>query len=117
MTELVYEQIQPLTKSEATIAFNSGDSRQITMALLGTAYYLDDWQWVQDQCLRFLSSTDRNVRTIAVISLGHLARIHSKLDTEKVYPILAGLKSDPEIGDEVTQTLEEIEWFLAHPET
>jgi hypothetical protein len=117
MTDLVYERIEPLTKAEAEIAFDTGDPEKTIMALLSSAYYVDDWRWVQDRCLQFLDNPNSQVRNVAVVSLGHIARIHSTLDKEKVRPVLEKLRNDPEIGDEVSQTLEEIEWYLAHPET
>jgi hypothetical protein len=116
MTELVYEEIKPITKSEVEAALITGDSDNIIIAMLGAAYYIDEWRWVQNHCLGLLGNADTNLRNIAVVCLGHIARIHGTLDKEKVLAALEKLRNDPQIGEEVSNSLEEIEWYLSHPE-
>ena len=115
MTDLIYDEIGPISKTDAINVFASGDSRRVVMALLSAAYYIKDWRWVQDNCLRFLNDPDLDVRNVAVTCLSHIARIHGTLEKEKVIPVLNGLVKDPQIGEEVAYTLEEIEWFLTCP--
>lgn len=117
MTDLIYEEIKPITKVEAQAVLDAGDSQKIIMAMLGAAYHIDDWRWVQDHCLELLDSANPDLRNIAIICLSHIARIHEILDKEKVLPALERLLNDPQIGEEVSYTIEEIEWYLSHPES
>jgi hypothetical protein len=86
-------------------------------ALLSAAYFIDDWRWTQDRCLDALSSpdSDPDFQNVAILCLGHIARIHSALDTDKVIPVLKALVSNEQLGSEASQTLDDIKWFLAHP--
>ena len=117
MTELIYQPVEPITKAEADVSLDSGDPPKIISALLGAAYHINDWRWVQDRCLSFLDNSVADVRNVAVLSLSHIARIHGDLDKEKVLSMLEKFQYDPEMSEEISQTIEEIEWYLAHPET
>jgi hypothetical protein len=101
---------QPITREEAEAAFASGAPEEITSALVNTAFYDPDWRWVQEKCLGFARSDIAAVRRIAVTCLGHVARIHQKLDLEIVLPVLDELSHDPEVR--VEDALDDIEMFM-----
>lgn len=84
----------------------------VSDALLSATYYDPDWRWVQERCLEFLDHNDRGVRALSATCLGHLARIHKKLDLELVLPHLAALKNDPQIGSFVQDALDDIKFYL-----
>lgn len=115
MTDAIYEKVKPVTKTEAQAILDTGDAHKIIRAMLGAAYYIDDWRWVQNHCLQLLGNADSDLRNIAVLCLMHIAGIHGVLDEEKVLPTLEKLRNDPQIGEEVSYTLEEIEWYLSLP--
>jgi len=75
---LQYEDVVPVSKDQALTAFESGNANRIAYALLGVAFHEPDWEWVEDQCLRYLESEESAVRNAAIACLGHLARIHKK---------------------------------------
>jgi hypothetical protein len=107
-----YHEIFPMDRADLERLLESGNEEAIGDALLSAAYYEPDWQWVQSTCLRFLEHPAKSVRWNATTCLGHLARIHKKLDTEVVIPKLLALKADTEIASNVEDTLDEIKWFL-----
>jgi hypothetical protein len=110
MNKLTYHEPQPITREEAEFAFVSGNPEEIASALLSVAFYASDWRWVQDTCLGFARNDIASVRQIAVTCLGHVARIHRKLDLEKVLPVLYELSHDPEL--QVGDALDDIQMFM-----
>jgi len=107
-----YEEVLPISRELAELALRTDDEHARIDALLRLAYHDTDWTWVQDQCLRYLDDPNAGVRGMAALCLGHLARIHRRLDVDRVLPILHGLESDPQIGWRVQDALDDIEVFL-----
>ncbi len=93
-------------------ALDGGDGKTIAEALVGVTYHDPDWRWIQDTCLNLLNHPDAGVRAIAITCLGHVARIHRQLDTERVVPILTRFKSDPQLGGRAEDALDDIAHFL-----
>lgn len=112
MKELLYETIDPITREEAEEMLRSGDTEAITFGLLRTAHHLEDWRWVQSECLRLLDSQDKHLQYIGAICLSHIARVHGKLDLALVEPVLKKLEGDNEIGGEIELVLEDLEIFV-----
>lgn len=107
-----YREVVQRDRAEIERLLRSTDKTDILDALLSAAYCDSDWRWVQNQCLTFLSHQDRNVRCLAATCLGHVARIHRKLDLDVVLARLAQLKVDPSIGSSVQDALDDIRFFL-----
>ena len=101
-----------MSRSELERLTDSGNESAIIEGLLSAAYYDPDWRWVQSLCLRFLAHSDNGVRSNAAICLGHIARIHGKLDIETVLPRLTELQGDASIGPWVEDALDDIKFFL-----
>lgn len=93
-----YQRVQPYTKDEAERVFAQGTSEQISDALLGVTYYVDDWRWVQTACLALLERSDTQIQWMAIICLGHLATFHKTLDLAIVLPALQAHASQPELA-------------------
>lgn len=100
----------PRRRLEQILAEGSPDD--VPQALVSAAFHEPDWQWVQDWCLRLSEHPDQNVRRVAVIALGHLARIHRRLDLDRVLPTLAARADEPELAGTVEDTLEDIRMFI-----
>ncbi len=113
MRELFYETIDPITRAEAVEMLRSGDTEAISYGLLRASYHVEDWRWVQSECLRLLDSKDKHLQYIGAICLSHIARVHGKLDLTLVEPELKKLEGDPEIGGEIEMVLEDLEIFVA----
>ncbi|GDY33441.1 hypothetical protein [Gandjariella thermophila] len=107
-----YVEPGPVGRDALAAALGGGDGRAIAEALVGVAYHDPDWQWVQDTCLRLLGHPDTGVRAIAITCLGHVARVHRQLDTDKVVPALTRLTSDPDLGGRAEDALDDINHFL-----
>jgi hypothetical protein len=84
-------------------------------ALLALALHDEDWRWVQNLSLELINDPDPAMRGTAVLALAHLARIHRKLDLDKVLPELKRLKHDAAISGRVEDALSDIEIFLKVP--
>ena len=107
-----YHEILPLRRAELEELLGSGNVRAINEALLSAAFHDCDWEWAQNQCLSFLSHSNRDVRSIAATCLGHIARIHRKLDIDIVLPQLYEAKSDQSIAAGVDDAIDDIKLFV-----
>ncbi len=108
----VFRDVTPISREQASIAFASNNVEAICDALIRITYHDPDWRWVQEQCIRFAEFPDADVRGLAVTCLGHLARIHRKLNLEEVLPVLESLLKDPDVAPRVLDTLDDIKIFL-----
>lgn len=88
-----------------------GDERAICSVLVGVAMNDEDGEWVQDKCLELTEHGSAKVRSIAALSLGHVARNHRKIDHGKVRPKLECLLNDPVAGPNACEALEDISFF------
>jgi hypothetical protein len=107
-----FEEVPTTSRDELERIFAVGSSDETAHAIISAAFYEPDWRWVQDWCLRFTEHTDSNVRLVAVVALGHLARIHRTLDLERVLPVLARKADDVELAGTVENTLDDIRQFI-----
>ena len=112
MTENLYQEASPISREDAEIAFSSGVSERICDALVRVTFNDSDWRWIQEKCLLFINSSYPDVRGLAVTCLGHLARIHRKLDLKKVLPLLKNLRNDAEVSGRVEDAFDDIETFV-----
>ena len=103
-----FENVGPIDRAAAEVEFASGDSLRICKALVSLAFHDPDWHWVQDICLRFLNDNNPEIGGVSATCLGHLARIHGKLDRERVVAALRNRLDDPEIGGRVEDALDDI---------
>lgn len=86
-----------MSRNEASSGFATNEPQTICCTLVNVAFHDPDWRWVQDKCLELAQHPDSAVRQIAATCLGHVARIHQKLDLEKVAPVLNQLLLDSEL--------------------
>jgi hypothetical protein len=107
-----YQEVRPITRAKAEVDLVSAIPSTRIDALLSLAYHDPELDWVQDRCIQFTEDPDPGVRRMAVLCFGHLARIHQKLDLDRVLPILHRLVNDPLIAGDVNDTLDDIEVFL-----
>lgn len=94
---LIYEEPQPITRKEAHSAFATNEPKLICATLVAIALHDSDWKWAQDRCLEFAQHPEATVRQIAATCIGHVARIHQRLDLEAVTPVLHQLLCDTEL--------------------
>lgn len=93
---------------------SSGETSAVVDGLLGLVFHCEDLEFAQCQCFSLVKHKDYNVRGIAILCFGHLARIHGSITTEWVLPyIMSALKDDSKfVRDHAVSALEDIEMFL-----
>lgn len=109
---MIYQELPPITRIVANQAFDTDKEDQVTNALLRLALHEPDWQWAQNRCLAYTSHQNTTVRRVAIQCIGHLARIHGKLDLSVVHPILERLEEDPELAGTVQDTRDDIGVYI-----
>jgi hypothetical protein len=88
-----YHEILPISKEDAEILLKCNNPEFICDALLRLTYHDSDFIWVQDKCIEFLEYPNIMVKEIAIVCLGHLARIHGQIGNPKLLSILKQLVS------------------------
>jgi hypothetical protein len=87
------------------------DVARATEALLSLTNHEPDRGWIEAVLLDVIdSSLDQQVRQLAVICLGHIARIHGAI-SERVIRKLETLENVSEFTSRARNALEEIEMF------
>jgi hypothetical protein len=81
--------------------------------LLDAIFNIDDWNWLQNLCIKMSSSSDENISGLAVTGIGHIARMHQKLDKDVVVPFLNNiLLENNHLSGRASDALEDIEIFI-----
>jgi hypothetical protein len=94
MNQFIYEPIPEYDRDTAIQEMESGVTERLTRALLALAFYDSDWRFVQSLCIKNSKDADENIRGIAILCLGHLARIHRALQTEIAVPAVVEALED-----------------------
>ncbi|QYJ21362.1 hypothetical protein KYT87_27895 [Achromobacter sp. ES-001] len=107
-----YKDYPKINRNDAEIAFASGDVRSICEALVSVSLYGEDGKWAQNKCLEFLRSENSDIKGVAAIGLGHIARVHRQLDKEKVLAALRRHQHDVAISGQVEDAIDDINMFV-----
>lgn len=68
--------------------------------------------WIEDLCIEIImSQRPDDLRGLAVTCLGHLARIHGKIDHAKVIAALTPLRDNPVLSGRIEDAMSDIEMF------
>jgi hypothetical protein len=105
------EQKENFSKKQILEQLKSNKVSIVTNALLYATFNFNDWVWVQDECLKLVNNQNIDIKGLSVTCLGHLARIHSSIDKEKVLPILFIKLNDKDISGRVQDALDDIKMF------
>ncbi|NDV66766.1 hypothetical protein [Bacteroides sp. 224] len=114
-TETFVEWTEAKINEEAIEILHSENLESATSILLYLCFNFDDWRLVQKECISLIrdKKLHKDIRQLAVICLGHLARIHSTIDKEEVIPILElYMKQDSQIAGTIADALEDIKLFI-----
>ena len=109
---MIYQHPRAISKKEAEELFNHSESEIICDTLVSIAFYESDWKWVQDKCLFYLNNDDSTIRGLAATCLGHVARIHGKLEKDNVILALTKHINEEYVGGRVIDALEDIRMAL-----
>jgi hypothetical protein len=99
------------SRAEMEAALASDDVTTARNGLLAAAFDAPDWEWAQEQCLRFLDHP--RLRGLAVICFGHVAMMHQQLDYERIVPLLQQIRrAEPDLADTAYHALTDIHQFI-----
>ena len=107
-----YEDIRPISRRELVDALASDSDERAAKAVIAVALHDRDWSWAEQQCLLALHDKRHDVRTAAVVGLGHIARIHGKSNLSIVIPALEALRSHQALRGAVEDAIEDILMFV-----
>ena len=85
-----YEDLPELGRTVILARLAAGSNSETAQAILSAALFDDDWKWAQDICIKHSTHENANVRGSAILGLGHIARIHRKLENA---PVIQAIKS------------------------
>lgn len=72
---------------------NISDSEKADI-LLSALSAIDDIDWLESFYIQYAQSDNKNIAQLALICIGHLARIHQYINQQKVLPFLNNIKND-----------------------
>ena len=107
-----YEELNPIERAEALLDIDSGDRDRVCTALTRLALHDPDPEWLEGLLMANLGNPDPWVRGVAALCLGHVARIHGRLDLDTVIPSLERLLEDPETEGYASNAMSDIRMFV-----
>jgi hypothetical protein len=109
-----YEVIKQLSEEEVESAILKNDPEELVYAVLSAALHSDNPEWAEDVCLRLSKHEHFNVRGIAILGFGHIARIHGKLNKKQVKPLIEAAFNDESdyVRDHADSAADDVELFL-----
>lgn len=112
MSDLIYEEIPRLSRSEVERFVASDNEWNVITGILSASLYDEDADWATELCVGYFNHPVRDVQAAALVGISHIVRIHRALDTRKVLPLLFALKDDPSVIGRVEDVEADIELFL-----
>ena len=90
---------------------SSDDSGIVTTALLDMTFNISDIDSIQSICIEMSNSPNNDIANLAVICLGHIARLHGAIDKTTI-DFLKSKLNDKRIGGSAQDALDDIEIFV-----
>ncbi|MES2790450.1 MAG: hypothetical protein V4719_12640 [Planctomycetota bacterium] len=109
-----YVELEPVSHAEADNRLSSSDQYLIARTLIVIGLYDEDWRWVQQHALRFLSHDSEIVISAAILSLAHTARVNRSIDKNVIVPALQAVAADPRFIGKVQDAIDDIEMYVKH---
>ncbi|MCG8423817.1 MAG: hypothetical protein MJE77_38465 [Proteobacteria bacterium] len=107
-----YEELAPIERSDAAAELASNDWERVSVALLRLSLHDPDPEWLEDTVLPYTRHEHYWVRGVAAMCLGHVARIHGRLNLKKCLPAIRELLDNDETKGKAEDALEDIEMFI-----
>lgn len=105
-----HEQLPPIGRAEYVVACEIGDARHRTEAILRLALHDGDPSFIEQASIALFDDADVGVCRGAVLSIGHLVRLHGRV-SEETLTRLRALGLDPSLADTVSDALDDIAIF------
>ena len=106
-----YENFYFLDKFEIEKKLETSIILDIPEILVGAINGVDDWEWLQHICLKYISHQDFWISTTAIAGLSDIARIHGMLNKEKVLKELEVIKNS-NLKEVIESTIDDLSIFL-----
>lgn len=102
LDDIVYESTERYSNNieknqEIINLINSDNPDTIVNGLLSLALNADDGEFVQDLMVRYSQHKNENIRGIAFLCFGHMARIHRSVNMELIIPLINDALNDESI--------------------
>ena len=109
-----HEPIPEMSAEDLEAAITRNQPDELLRAVLSAALYGSDQQWAQGVCQRLATHPHFSVRGNAILGLGHLARIHGRLQQSIALPIIEAGLADPDeyVRAQAHSAADDIEHFL-----
>lgn len=105
-----YAGAKRVERAELVQALASAAPHEVCQALVDAAFFEEDAVWVTDRCLEHAASVDSEIANAAITCLGHVARIHRRIDA-RVIPILIAAERDERTKLTARHALDDIGMF------
>jgi len=102
-----------MSREEMEEALISTRASTVADALIRMALWEKDPHWAEQKSLSALTDPRKEVRKAALLSIGHLARLHGSLNLDVVLPAVKALLADPEYRGAAEDVLEDIAIFMS----
>lgn len=114
MSDPRYEPIPALSRDAIEAALARDEPGELLRVVLSAALEANDAAWAEDVCLRLAGHPHPNVRGNAVLGLGHLARIHGRLDEARALPAIEAALADADdlVRGQADAAAGDVEQFL-----
>ncbi|MDH6231228.1 hypothetical protein M2281_001800 [Mesorhizobium soli] len=106
-----YQPIPELDREYIQERLTSGSEDDVIRAVLSAALHDDDWAWAQSICLSQLDHPSRWVKQASITGLGHVVRLHGKLDLDVVAAKLAAYRESDEMNGSIEDLFGDINIF------
>jgi hypothetical protein len=90
----------------------SNNKDLVVRTLMDITFNFDDSEWIVDRCIELIADPSEDIAGLAVTCIGHVARMHGKLDLKKVMPILTSALNDARIKGRVEDAIDDINQFI-----
>ncbi len=111
--EKIYKTPIPISKKDAEKAALSKSASLICNALISISLYERDFLWAQDFVFKQIGSENDDVTSAAITGVGHLARIHRKIDVDKFVLEVQSLSKNVKFAGLIEDVLDDIEMFCS----
>jgi HEAT repeat protein len=82
--------------------------------VLSAALYSGDGQWAEELVYKLIDHSDALVRSNAMLSLSHIARVHGTLDRQRAIDVLRVARNDRDesVRSQAEDALEDVQHFI-----
>lgn len=114
--KLIYQEVKSLTKTKMIelLKNNNIEKQDIIDIILCTSMNNVSFKLAEKVCERFIRSEDLDIKYLAVVAVGHIARVYGRLINKKILEEITNLYGgkDPVIYGAAKGSLGDIKVFL-----